>query len=283
MSEHARKLIDCFLFSNEVDILLYHLTVLNDVIDTFVLVEAPLTFVGNEKPLFFEEYCTNASFQPFLNKIVHLKAQKESFPCPTPSIHQNEQWKNEYFQRDMLQEIVPSLRDTDIILLSDVDEIYDRTTLQKLRDTINDETLYAFEQKYHCYNLNTVRVLNWYHAKAFTVDMWKTVLKQLPFSSIRLKGVTEPYDLGAFVCVSQGGWHLSYFGSVDFIVHKLQNFSHQEFNNEYIINTERIKHRIENGRDIMERDDIQFQRIPICRNMYLPTHYDSLLSSFILY
>ena len=49
------------------------------------------------------------------------------------------------------------------------------------------------------------------------------------------------------------------------------------------LNTERIKHRIEDGRDIMERDDIQFQRIPICRNTYLPTHYDTLLSSFILY
>ena len=281
--EEQRRIIDCFLFSNETDILLYRLKILDPVVDFFVIVEADMTFVGNSKPFVFDIHHLDECFQPFLYKIVHLKLHRESFPCPQPDISKGEQWQNEHYQRDVLSDALNGFDDKDIVLLSDVDEIYDPNTLNELRTIVCDDVLYTFQQKYHSYNLNVVRVLDWFHPKAFTIHMWKTVLNKLNFSCIRLKGVTEAYNDSAFVNLVQGGWHLSYFGDVPFITEKLRNFSHQEFNNEYIINERGIQNRIQEGLDIMERSCIQYHRVPICRNTYLPPQYDTLLSKFVMY
>ena len=43
------KIIDCFIFYNELDLLNYRLNLLDEYVDYFVLVEATHTFVGNEK------------------------------------------------------------------------------------------------------------------------------------------------------------------------------------------------------------------------------------------
>ena len=45
------KIIDCFIFYNELDLLFYRLSVLNNVVDYFVLVEATKTHAGNDKIL----------------------------------------------------------------------------------------------------------------------------------------------------------------------------------------------------------------------------------------
>lgn len=50
-----RLLVDGFVFFNEIEMLLYRLTVLYDVVDYFILVEATKTFVGNSKPLYYNE------------------------------------------------------------------------------------------------------------------------------------------------------------------------------------------------------------------------------------
>ena len=53
--DKKRKIVDCFLFYNEVDILEYRLTVLWDIVDFFVISEATRSFVGKEKPFFSED------------------------------------------------------------------------------------------------------------------------------------------------------------------------------------------------------------------------------------
>ena len=49
------RIIDSFTFYNELDILFYRLTLLTDVVDFFVLVEATHTHTGHPKPLIFQE------------------------------------------------------------------------------------------------------------------------------------------------------------------------------------------------------------------------------------
>ena len=50
------KIIDCFIFYNELDMLELRLNELYDVVDHFVLVESTKTFVRNDKELYFENY-----------------------------------------------------------------------------------------------------------------------------------------------------------------------------------------------------------------------------------
>jgi len=49
------KVIDCFPFFNELDLLEIRLNELRDVVDVFVITESPLTFTGQPKPLFFQD------------------------------------------------------------------------------------------------------------------------------------------------------------------------------------------------------------------------------------
>lgn len=276
------RLIDCFLFYNELDMLEYRLNVLNGSIDYFVIVEANLTFMGRPKPLFYD--INRSRFADYSHKIVHVRV--DDLPYPDPEISSDEQWANEHHQRDAVVkglERVPDLSNSDIVLLSDVDEIFDPVTLRRMRHdadvTIDDLTLYSFRQKYMCYNINTVRDLDWFHPKAFTVGAFRTTFADVSPSDLRMRGVTQRHD-GSMVLFERGGWHLSYFGTTEFIANKIKNFSHQEFNAQHITDEGAIERRLKDGTDVMDRECIKFNRVPVCRNPYLPPSYDTLLKNY---
>ena len=267
--EKKRKIIDCFLFYNETDILEYRLTVLWDIVDFFVISEASVSFIGNPKPFFSED----ARFDKFRDKIVPVKLHE--FPFPVPDLSKNEQWVNENYQRDCLKNGVERLLqlgkidEDDVLILNDVDEIPDPFSLESISTnvSISVSSFFIFRQKYHCYNLKTVRDIDWIHAKAFSVRTWKEKLMSECFSTIRLYGVTLP--IGVKISpqlILNGGWHLSYFGTIEFISNKLQNFSHQEFD----VSLDDIMKRKEEGKHIMGREDITHTIVPLEKNTYLP-------------
>ena len=86
--------------------------------------------------------------------------------------------------------------------------------------------------------------------------------------------------------IKNGGWHLSYFGDVHFIKNKLENFAHQEYNNDEYANLEKIEKCMTGGVDILEKEGINFGKItmiPINENPYLPPEYETYLQKFILF
>jgi beta-1,4-mannosyl-glycoprotein beta-1,4-N-acetylglucosaminyltransferase len=66
----ACRVFDGFTFFNELDLLELRLNELAGHVDFFVLVEAPMTFQGKPKPLFYAE--NQARFAAFRDKIIHL-------------------------------------------------------------------------------------------------------------------------------------------------------------------------------------------------------------------
>ena len=263
------NIIDCFLFFNEVDLLEYRLKHLWDVVDYFIISESAYTFVGNEKPYFPDD----PRYERYRSKIISIHNDK--IPHSEPNFENQEQWINENFQRDSLIKGIQQLLDedkiseNDIFLINDVDEIPDPVFLYSLLETENleQDVLYVLRQKYHCYNLSIIRHLDWYHPKALSIKTWKATLQNESFSKIRMYGITEPFpDTIKPQLINQGGWHLSYFGDVNFITSKLNNFSHQEFN----VSLEEIQSRMQNGTDIMGRDFITYENIPTSKNTYLP-------------
>ena len=44
-----RRVFDCFIFNNEIDLLEMRLNILDDVVDKFIIVEGNTTFSGNKK------------------------------------------------------------------------------------------------------------------------------------------------------------------------------------------------------------------------------------------
>ena len=124
------KLVDCFTFYNELDLLEYRLNLLYDTVDYFILVEATLTHVGKPKELYYNQ--NKERFKQWSDKIIHIVV--DDFPFNETNINclNNDQWKNEKFQRNCITRGLKKIN-IDLLILSDVDEIPDPSLLQKIK------------------------------------------------------------------------------------------------------------------------------------------------------
>ena len=65
------QVVSALIYNNEADLLHVRFLETYDVVDHFIIIEAPHTFQGNPKPLHFqEEVC--GRFAPYLEKVVHV-------------------------------------------------------------------------------------------------------------------------------------------------------------------------------------------------------------------
>jgi beta-1,4-mannosyl-glycoprotein beta-1,4-N-acetylglucosaminyltransferase len=70
------KIIDCILFYDEIEMLIFRLTELDEFVDYFIIMECDLDFKGNSKKLYFEE--NKELFNQWENKIIHIVSQNIS-------------------------------------------------------------------------------------------------------------------------------------------------------------------------------------------------------------
>ena len=270
-SDVSKKIIDCFTFYNELELLTYRLNILNDIVDYFVIVEATHTHIGKEKMLFFNE--NKHLFENFIHKIIHIIVDDFPYKQPNVNTHEENQWSNERFQRNQIKRGLDKLdlNDHDIITITDLDEIPDPNTLSKIKNNEINVEINSLQMDLYYYNLNSKISKLWYHAKIVTYQKYKD--STISCSDIRL---SMNYPL-----INNGGWHLSYFGDSSFIKNKIENFGHQEFNSDFYTNKELIEKRIKNYEDLYERGNT-ISRIPIKNNNYLPPEYDKYLYKFII-
>ena len=263
------KIIDCFIFYNELDLLIYRLNILNDVVDYFVLVESMHTFVGKEKPLFYQE--NKHLFEKFNHKIIHIIV--DDFPHKYPNIdfEKKEQWNNEKFQRNCISRGIDKLElnNQDIIIIADVDEIPNPKILEQIKNKEITIDINIIEMDLYYYNLHSkFDGMLWYHAKILTFEKYN----ELNIGCDKIRFYNCPI-------IKNAGWHLSYFGNEKFIKNKLENFSHQENNKVEFTDEKLIKERINNGKDLFDRS-VKIITIPIEDNDNLPPDYNVYLTNF---
>jgi beta-1,4-mannosyl-glycoprotein beta-1,4-N-acetylglucosaminyltransferase len=273
------KIIDSFIFYNELDLLEYRLSILNEYVDFFILVESMYTFTGKPKKLYYHENMDR--FNKFNHKIIYIKVTDFPYKEPNMNYKENHQWKNEYHQRCQIalgiEKLIPYLNNDDIIITSDVDEIPNPTILQNIKnDTIHYDknNLNRLELDMYYYNLK-FRLgdgANWHGIKLFNFGTYKQI--KLTFQQMRVWEHTHHVPI-----IKNGGWHLSYFGDKEFIKNKIMAFSHQEYNNNHYLNDENLENALKNGINLIGGLDLQF--IPIHQNNNLPSDYTIYLSSFM--
>jgi hypothetical protein len=77
----------------------------------------------------------------------------------------------------------------------------------------------------------------------------------------------------------RGGWHMSYFGGIEFIKSKLNSFSHQEYNNPSFNSEENIKRALLQGQDLFGRGtEENLEYIELDKNQNLPPYFKLLVS-----
>lgn len=277
------KIVDCFIFYNELDMLNYRLSILNNVVDYFVIVESTHTFTGKPKPLHYND--NKHMFEFFENKIIHIVV--DDFPHKFPNINYEQpningkigqQWFNEAFQRNAIERGLKqlNLKDDDFIIVADVDEIPDPITLELIKKAngpqqIADINILQMDMYY--YNLSSVITNPWPFVKFLSYNSYKT----LPISLHDLRWLCN------IPIIQKGGWHLSYFGDSNFIKNKISTFSHQELNKEQFTDIEKIENRLKHSVDLFDRgDENKIITVKINDNQYLPYKYEKYLKNYII-
>jgi len=266
------KIIDAFLFYNEIEMLDYRLSVLDEIVDFFIIVEMTHTFTGNPKPMYFSE--NRERYKKYEKKIIYIKTEAP-YKAPNIDFDKGEQWINEYEQRESIKKgihrVSNRMNPQDIILISDVDEIPNPELLKNIKQgkkIIQRNIFYALVQDYYCYNLTSKNSIPWDCSKIFTYKYYYERIKDYPTNSYILSNMRFCYYC---YVIENAGWHLSYFGNPDFIQNKLKQFSHQEFNDEERRNKNNITSCITNHINIINKKSMY--NIPIEENPNLPPKY----------
>jgi len=275
------KIIDCFLFYNELELLKFKLKELNDIVDYFVLIESKYTFVGNEKELYYEK--NKVLFSEYNHKIIHVihehNATMENSPRDDglPNAWYNEKEQRFYGTKGISK---LDLADDDLIILSDLDEIVDKNTLKKIKEEGLEEPIYCLEQYMYYYNLNNRLKDKWYRSKIVRFDELSKYFDKSPDS---FQTIVQPVynpdgkHIGNYPIIKKGGWHFSYFGGINKIKNKIKNFSHTELSHFGEQTNDEINEKIQNNKDIFDREDIIFENIKTEDNDYLPENYKMLI------
>lgn len=205
----GRRIFDCFQFYNELDLLEVRLAELYPVVDRFILVEATYTHAGAAKPL---HYAGNrARFAAYADKIVHIVVAEDPGGFA---------WNREAYQRDAILRGLGECRPSDMILISDADEILRAPVVERLRREPDEgATFFAPHLDIFLYFLDL---------KA--PDPWVSVAAA-PWELIRRIGANGARYLakqGIGRPVPDAGWHFTWMGGADRFRAKLEAFAHRE-------------------------------------------------------
>ena len=114
-------IVDSFAFFQELDLLEVRLTVMDPVVDRFVIVEGTRTYSGQPKPLRLEQ--AKERFSRWWPKIDYIVV--DDWPKTDNA------WITENHQRNALARGWAKLQDDDIIISSDLDEIPNPDTVRR--------------------------------------------------------------------------------------------------------------------------------------------------------
>ena len=246
-----RKVVDCFTFFNELDLLKFRLEELYDKVDHFVLIESIKTFTGQVKPLYYS--LNKDEFEKWNDKIVHVVVTDMPTNLPQYKIDElvalpeirNMNWVREHHQRRAVVKGLNrlNLNFDDVILMSDLDEIPDMSIVTENIKFLDMGPI-VFEQDWYIWNLEWMKGMKWRGTSMFSFSQY--ISNKDIFQHIRNIRWDESDENSEFLVVN-GGWHFSWFGSSEFIRKKMFSFAHTETATEYFRNLKNIEYLVREG------------------------------------
>lgn len=270
---------DCFMIYDELDLLEIRMNILDPVVDYFVITEATTTQMGSPKHMYFKE--NQERFIKFRDKIIYNPVDMGKLVFP-------DQWHREVFQKDHCMDGLSSAQDDDIIIFSDLDEIPNPVSAQKVIDEFEHDKIYHFAQDIYYFFINYKNIdgkllsssgefpdivdRKWLGTKMCSFKM----IKEIGFDALRHNNMINENAIR----VAEGGWHFTYMGGTGAKVHerirkKLSAFSHSEYNKWRYYNRFAIWLSVARGKDLLKRD-AKFKKVKIDETypQWLRDNYD---------
>ena len=238
-----RKIIDCFLYNGEDEILDLRIQELDSIIDEFWIIEGEYTFTGIPKELKFKKQALSRKWP--LSKIKY-------YPYSPQSPLSDDPWANELAQRNHIGSLIDECNSDDLILFSDVDEIPKPEAVLTARIDVWSQC-FGFEMSTHYFKLNFTLIEPPRFAKqvwsiAFVADVLRIHTAQQLRMGIRDRSIQARI-------LDNGGWHFSYLMNEDQIHDKIKSFSHQEFNYPEFLEKISVQRILESKEDLFSRDE----------------------------
>jgi len=263
------KLLDVFLFYNELDLLKARLEYLGPLVDHFIISEANVDFSGRPKEFLLSQELVNKL--PFANKIIYHREylNLSSIPWLFKKLKYRNRitrylWKIQDAQRNSTLIPLKSFSPNDIVIFSDLDEFPSEIaieqgiqSLQACKTHNREPHAYSLDQTFYYYNLNNAAPEEKFYGSAITT--LGTFRKHLPH---RFRSGKNDFDH-----IASGGWHFSYFMDEEKILNKIYAISDVESLSAYKnITMEEIQQKILSGSDLYDRGinlhKTEYKKIP---------------------
>lgn len=291
------KIIDAFLFFQELDLLEIRLEQLDPFVDLFVISEAGQTFSGKPKEFNFEK--NKERFAKYLHKIHYQKIEdchknyqsviKYLENSQDPSHHKVRRilelhqhyprseihWVLDTYHRESLHVALDKMANQgDIVLISDLDEIpseliFNEDHLRKMK-----ARPHVFQQDEFRYFLNYYKDSEWLGTiGAKYEDITNYSLNGLRIDSKKERNIIDPNP------IKNAGYHFTTCGGVEEIKRKIAGWGHQEFNNSAVLKN--LEENINKGKDIFYRESgTNLKSISILDSKFFSPRFSKILAKY---
>lgn len=263
------KLLDVFLFYNELDLLKARLEYLGPIVDHFIISEANIDFSARPKEFLLNKELINTL--PFANKIIYhredLNLNSISWIFKKLKYRNRNTrflWKIQDAQRNSTLNPLKAFSPEDIIIFSDLDEFPSESAIHEgIQALLSDSSCqqephaYSLDQTFYYYNLNNAAPFEKFYGSVMTT--LGTFRKYLPHRFRSKKN--------DFKHIASGGWHFSYFMDEEKILNKIYAISDVENLSSYKnITMKEIQQKILSGSDLYDRgttlSNVEYKKIP---------------------
>ncbi|XP_022846556.1 beta-1,4-mannosyl-glycoprotein 4-beta-N-acetylglucosaminyltransferase-like [Olea europaea var. sylvestris] len=230
--EYPRRVFDAVLFSSELDLLKIRWKELYPYVTEFVLLESNSTFTGLSKPLVFA--ANQQQFKFVESRLTYGKVPGRFRKGENPFIE-------EAYQRLSLDYLLKQagIQDDDLLIMSDVDEIPSRHTINLLR---------------WCDDIPSIlhlRLKNYLYSFEFLVDYnsWRASVHRYQSGKTRYAHYRQSDDI-----LADAGWHCSFcFRRISEFIFKMKAYSHVDrVRFSHFLNPRRVQRVICTGADLFD-------------------------------
>lgn len=203
-------IVDCVTFNGEYDLLDIRLNILGPHVDRFIICEAPTTFSGLPKPLYYER--GKERYRRWHDKITYFVIEGE---CTDESLvaladgsvltRGAAHWKREFYQKESIKKGLVGLDDNDIVFVGDVDEIPDLEVVLKWC-----HAPFKWKLNVYTYFLNNKS----------SEEFWGFIAS--PYYHIKHSCLNDLRN-NSWKTVMYGGWHFTSMGGIDEMRRKLRD------------------------------------------------------------
>lgn len=222
------KVYDVFYFFNELDLLEIRLNVLDDFVDRFVLVEGAYTFGGVPKASHYKNNIER--FAKWNHKIDYYwieNFEEDEELLQLAKTHRNvgdgqAHWVREFYFKECAKKALGNLSDSDVVFISDVDEIWNPMQLRSLTDFSVAPVLRPIQLSYYYFlnNRSNEHRIGW---TGTVVCQYRTIASTC-VNDLRSRDITKARE------IFEGGWHFTYMGGAEGVRKKLREQNHPAYN-----------------------------------------------------